>query len=65
MDRPFLRLAPFKIEIMRFNPLAVLFKNVINDEEIERIQELARPKVIDWERKEGNRGWTEGDGRKG
>ncbi|KAL7078512.1 hypothetical protein ACQ4LE_002658 [Meloidogyne hapla] len=45
MDRPFLRLAPFKVEIMRFNPLAVLFRNVLNDEEIEQIQDLARPKL--------------------
>ncbi|KAI6214880.1 Procollagen-proline 4-dioxygenase [Aphelenchoides besseyi] len=28
-DRPFLRIAPFKVEILRFNPLAVLFKNVV------------------------------------
>lgn len=45
MDRPYLRLAPFKIEIVRFNPLAVLFRNVLNDEEIERIKELAKPKL--------------------
>lgn len=45
MDRPFLRLAPIKVEIMRFNPLAVFFRNVISDEEIERIKELARPKL--------------------
>uniref|UniRef100_A0A183BT59 P4Hc domain-containing protein n=1 Tax=Globodera pallida TaxID=36090 RepID=A0A183BT59_GLOPA len=45
MDRPFLRVAPFKVEIVRFNPLAVLFRNVIVDEEIERIQELAKPKL--------------------
>ena len=45
MDRPFLRLAPFKIEILRFNPLAVLFRNVISDEEVEAIQNLARPKL--------------------
>lgn len=45
-DRPFLRLAPFKVEIVRFNPLAVLFRNVVTDEEIERIQELAKPKVV-------------------
>ncbi|KAL3115904.1 hypothetical protein niasHT_007204 [Heterodera trifolii] len=44
-DRPFLRLAPFKVEIVRFNPLAVLFRNVVTDEEIERIQELAKPKL--------------------
>ena len=46
MDRPFLRLAPFKVEIMRFNPLAVMFRNVISDEEIEVVQSLARPKVV-------------------
>ncbi|CAK5076818.1 unnamed protein product [Meloidogyne enterolobii] len=45
MDRPFLLLAPFKVEIMRFNPLAVLFRDIINDEEIEQIQELAKPKL--------------------
>ncbi|TKR57847.1 hypothetical protein L596_030493 [Steinernema carpocapsae] len=44
-DRPFLILAPFKVEILRFNPLAVLFKNVMNDEEIETIQDLAKPKL--------------------
>uniref|UniRef100_A0A0N4Z265 procollagen-proline 4-dioxygenase n=1 Tax=Parastrongyloides trichosuri TaxID=131310 RepID=A0A0N4Z265_PARTI len=44
-DRPFLILAPFKVEILRFNPLAVLFKDVINDEEISVIQELATPKL--------------------
>jgi len=30
---------------MRFNPLAVLFRDIINDEEIEQIQELAKPKL--------------------
>jgi len=45
MDRPYLRLAPIKVEILRFNPLAVLFINVISDEEVERIQELAKPKL--------------------
>ncbi|VDK20745.1 unnamed protein product [Anisakis simplex] len=45
MDRPFLRLAPFKVEIVRFNPLAVLFIGVISDEEVERIQLIATPKV--------------------
>uniref|UniRef100_A0AC34GPH6 Procollagen-proline 4-dioxygenase n=1 Tax=Panagrolaimus sp. ES5 TaxID=591445 RepID=A0AC34GPH6_9BILA len=45
MDRPYLRYAPFKIEILRFNPLAVLFKSVISDEEVETIQGLARPKL--------------------
>ncbi|MFH4982128.1 hypothetical protein AB6A40_008837 [Gnathostoma spinigerum] len=45
MDRPFLRLAPFKVEILRFNPLAVMFRNVISDDEIERIKALATPKL--------------------
>ncbi|VDN54898.1 unnamed protein product [Dracunculus medinensis] len=42
-DRPYLLLAPFKVEIMRFNPLAVIFRNVISDEEIDIIQEMAQP----------------------
>lgn len=45
MDRPFLRLAPFKIEILRFSPLVVLFRNVMSDEEVSMIQMLATPKV--------------------
>ncbi|KAI1721472.1 2OG-Fe(II) oxygenase superfamily domain-containing protein [Ditylenchus destructor] len=45
MDRPFLRLAPFKVEILRFNPLAVLFIGVMSEEETEMIQELAKPKL--------------------
>ncbi|WKY00172.1 hypothetical protein Q1695_014772 [Nippostrongylus brasiliensis] len=44
-DRPFLVYAPIKVEIKRFNPLAVLFKDVISDDEIETIQELAKPKL--------------------
>uniref|UniRef100_A0A915DIP8 Fe2OG dioxygenase domain-containing protein n=1 Tax=Ditylenchus dipsaci TaxID=166011 RepID=A0A915DIP8_9BILA len=45
MDRPYLRLAPFKVEILRFNPLAVLFRGVMSEEETELIQELAKPKL--------------------
>ncbi|CAB3401442.1 unnamed protein product [Caenorhabditis bovis] len=44
-DRPFLVYAPIKVEIKRFKPLAVLFKDVISDSEIEVIQELAKPKL--------------------
>nr|CDJ84989.1 Prolyl 4-hydroxylase alpha-subunit and Tetratricopeptide TPR2 and Oxoglutarate iron-dependent oxygenase domain containing protein [Haemonchus contortus] len=44
-DRPFLVYAPIKVEIKRFNPLAVLFKDVVSDDEIEKIQELAKPKL--------------------
>ncbi|KAL4003076.1 Prolyl 4-Hydroxylase alpha-subunit N-terminal region family protein [Acanthocheilonema viteae] len=45
MDRPFLRLAPFKVEIMRFNPLVVLFRDVMSDEEVTMIQMLATPRL--------------------
>lgn len=45
MDRPFLRLAPFKVEILRFNPLAVLFVDIISDEEAKMIQQIATPRV--------------------
>lgn len=45
MDRPYLRLAPFKVEILRFNPLGVLFHSVMSDNEVEKIQGLAKPKL--------------------
>ncbi|KAM3723451.1 Prolyl 4-hydroxylase subunit [Dirofilaria immitis] len=45
MDRPFLRLAPFKTEILRFSPLVVLFRDVITDEEVTMIQMLATPRL--------------------
>ncbi|KAI6227577.1 Prolyl 4-hydroxylase alpha-related protein PH4 [Aphelenchoides fujianensis] len=44
-DRPFLKLAPFKVEIVRYEPLVVLFKDVISDPEIAVIQRLATPKL--------------------
>ncbi|PAV65048.1 hypothetical protein WR25_16535 [Diploscapter pachys] len=44
-DRPFLVYAPIKVEIKRFNPLAVLFKNVLTEEEMDVIKELAGPKL--------------------
>ncbi|KAI6189236.1 Prolyl 4-hydroxylase alpha-related protein PH4 [Aphelenchoides besseyi] len=44
-DRPFLKLAPFKVEIVRYEPLVVLFKEVISDPEIAVIQELATPRL--------------------
>ncbi|CAL2040601.1 unnamed protein product [Caenorhabditis brenneri] len=44
-DKPFLKIAPIKVEILRYDPLAVLFKNVISDSEIEVIKELASPKL--------------------
>ncbi|VDM93892.1 unnamed protein product [Onchocerca ochengi] len=45
MDHPYLRLAPFKVEIARQNPLAVLFYDIISDEEARIIQMLAVPKL--------------------
>ncbi|OZC05430.1 hypothetical protein X798_07598 [Onchocerca flexuosa] len=45
MDHPYLRLAPFKIEIIRQNPLAVLFHDIMSDEEARIIQLLAKPKA--------------------
>lgn len=45
MDRPYLRLAPIKVEIMRLNPLAVLFHQIMSDEEARIIEMLAIPKV--------------------
>ncbi|KHN73640.1 Prolyl 4-hydroxylase subunit alpha-1 [Toxocara canis] len=45
MDRPYLYLAPFKVQIMRFNPLVVLFIDVISDEEVEMIQLIAKPRL--------------------
>lgn len=33
-DNPFLRIAPFKVEILRFDPLVVLFKEVVHDSEV-------------------------------
>ncbi|KHN73657.1 Prolyl 4-hydroxylase subunit alpha-1 [Toxocara canis] len=45
MDRPYLRLAPIKVEIMRLNPLAVLFHQIMSDEEARIIEMLAIPKL--------------------
>ncbi|VDN54900.1 unnamed protein product [Dracunculus medinensis] len=45
MDRPYLRLAPIKVQIMRQNPLAVLFVDIMSDEEARVIEQLAVPKL--------------------
>ncbi|MCP9259530.1 Prolyl 4-hydroxylase subunit alpha-1 [Dirofilaria immitis] len=45
MDRPYLRLAPFKVEIAHQNPLAVLFHDIMSDEEARIIEMLAVPKL--------------------
>ncbi|KAI3407813.1 hypothetical protein GPALN_014151 [Globodera pallida] len=44
-DKPFLMLAPHKVEIVRFEPLVVIFRGVISDAEIAVIKELATPKL--------------------
>ncbi|KAI1715402.1 2OG-Fe(II) oxygenase superfamily domain-containing protein [Ditylenchus destructor] len=44
-DRPFLKLAPIKVEILRYDPLVVLFRNVISDEEIAVVKMLATPRL--------------------
>ncbi|VBB33991.1 unnamed protein product [Acanthocheilonema viteae] len=45
MDHPYLRLAPFKVEIAQQNPLAVLFHNFISNEESRILELLATPKL--------------------
>lgn len=44
-DKPFLRLAPFKVEIMHLKPKILLFRNVVSDEEIAYIKEMATPRL--------------------
>uniref|UniRef100_A0A0K0DP84 P4Hc domain-containing protein n=1 Tax=Angiostrongylus cantonensis TaxID=6313 RepID=A0A0K0DP84_ANGCA len=45
MDKQFLKLAPIKVEILRLEPLAVLFKEVMSDYEMEVIKAVATPKL--------------------
>uniref|UniRef100_A0A8R1XP82 procollagen-proline 4-dioxygenase n=1 Tax=Onchocerca volvulus TaxID=6282 RepID=A0A8R1XP82_ONCVO len=45
MDRPYLNLAPFKVEIVRQNPLVVLFSDIVSDNEARIIQMLAASKA--------------------
>ncbi|VDN52867.1 unnamed protein product [Dracunculus medinensis] len=44
-DHPYLLLAPFKVEIVRFDPLAVIFHDVISNEEISIIQEVSHSRL--------------------
>uniref|UniRef100_A0A915ETU9 procollagen-proline 4-dioxygenase n=1 Tax=Ditylenchus dipsaci TaxID=166011 RepID=A0A915ETU9_9BILA len=44
-DRPFLKLAPLKAEIVRYEPLVVIFRDVLTSEEIEVIKKLATPRL--------------------
>ncbi|CAJ0602749.1 unnamed protein product [Cylicocyclus nassatus] len=45
MDKPFLRLAPIKVEILLLDPLVVLFKEVLSEYEMEVIKTTATPKL--------------------
>ncbi|KJH48309.1 oxidoreductase, 2OG-Fe(II) oxygenase family protein [Dictyocaulus viviparus] len=45
MDNPFLKFAPIKVEILRHEPLAVLFKEVLSDKEIDIIKAVATPRL--------------------
>ncbi|KRY72318.1 Prolyl 4-hydroxylase subunit alpha-2, partial [Trichinella pseudospiralis] len=42
-NRPFLKLAPIKVEVMHWKPKIVYFRGVISDEEIAVIKQLASP----------------------
>jgi prolyl 4-hydroxylase len=44
-DKPFLRLAPIKAEIVHWKPKMILFRQVVSDEEIEIIKEMATPRL--------------------
>ena len=41
----FLKLAPLKLEILNEDPYMVLYHDVLNDEEIKHMQEIARPSM--------------------
>lgn len=42
---PFLKIAPFKVEEVNLEPPILVFHDVISDDEIEKIKELAAPQV--------------------
>jgi prolyl 4-hydroxylase len=44
-DKPYLKLAPIKVDIVHLNPLAVVFRDVISDYETDVIKQLATPRV--------------------
>jgi hypothetical protein len=45
MDRPFLKLAPHKIEILHLDPLIVLCRNFVSKAEMEMVKQTANPLV--------------------
>lgn len=44
-DRPFLKLAPLKVEIVHWKPKMLLFRQIISDNEIETIKNLITSQV--------------------
>ncbi|KAL3079679.1 hypothetical protein niasHS_013961 [Heterodera schachtii] len=44
-DKPYLKLAPHKVEIVHYEPLVVVFRNVISDAEIAVVKQLATPRL--------------------
>ncbi|XP_058444732.1 prolyl 4-hydroxylase subunit alpha-1-like [Malaya genurostris] len=42
---PFLRIAPFKLEEVSFDPLIEVYHDVLSDKEIEKLLSLGRPKI--------------------
>ncbi|KAL3113642.1 hypothetical protein niasHT_010671 [Heterodera trifolii] len=51
-DKPYLKLAPHKVEIVHYEPLVVVFRNVISDAEIAVVKQLATPRQ---QRRKGRR----------
>lgn len=44
-DTPFLRLAPFKVELLHRKPDIILFRNVLSNREISIVKKISKPKV--------------------
>lgn len=44
-NHPFLKLAPIKVEIIHFDPLVVIFRNIISDGEIDFVKNFSLSKV--------------------
>ncbi|MFH4981824.1 hypothetical protein AB6A40_008533, partial [Gnathostoma spinigerum] len=44
-DQAYLRLSPIKVEVMNLNPLVVIFRKIISDDEIRSLKTLAFPRL--------------------
>lgn len=44
-DRPFLKLAPIKCEVVHLKPKIIVLRNLLSDYEIDVIKKMAAPKV--------------------